>query len=149
VGVTVTLNIILATTNPGSFCRGRNPARTSGRLSGDRIPGRFTAAFTIVKAILTESHVQLSLAEYAILLAFAAAFNLFALVASDFGFRSHGETLTPTRPLENIPLVTMRRVGSARKVLKLNQPSAQAHAATFRSKPLCRSFDQPKNRVIG
>jgi len=134
-GVTVTLNIILATTNPGSFYRGRNPARTSGRLSGDRIPGRFTAAFTIVKAILTESHVQLSLAEYAILLAFAAAFNLFALVASDFGFRSHGETLTPTRPLENIPLVTMRRVGSACKVLKLTSHQQKPMPLLFAQNP--------------
>lgn len=124
-GIRLRLNIIAATTNPGSFCRGRIPARASGRLSGERIPGRFTAAFTIVKAILTEPHVQLSLAKYAILLAFAAAFNLFALVASDFGFRSHGETLTPTRPLENIPLVTMRRVESACKALKLDQTGAE------------------------
>jgi hypothetical protein len=46
------------------------------------------------------------LTEYAIFFAFAALFDLFALVAADFRFGRHGGTLSLVRRTENIPLVT-------------------------------------------
>ena len=61
-----------------------------GRLAGDLEAPGLAAGGTVVKPVFTQADVQLSLAKAAVLLAVAPFFDLFALVAADFGFGCHG-----------------------------------------------------------
>lgn len=77
-----------------------------GRLAGDVEAPGLAARGAVVKPVFTQADVQLSLAKAAVLLTVAPFFDLFALVAADFGFGCHSRTLALERRAGNIPLVT-------------------------------------------
>jgi hypothetical protein len=79
------------------------------RLFGDLVAGGFAAGAAVVEAVFVQADVELSLAEDAVLFALAAFFDLVTLVAADFGFGGHGETLAPAMLAGKVPLVTRGR----------------------------------------
>jgi len=104
----------------GSTARARRPLRqaqgkhlsTAGKMPAlqllvmDFVVAGFAAGAAVVEAVFPEADIELALAEAAVLLAFAAFFNLLALAATDFGLGRHVETLALRGQVGNIPLVT-------------------------------------------
>lgn len=89
---------------------GQRLAGVARRLTGYLVIASFTAGGTVVKAILTKTHIQLALTEHTILFTLTAFFYLFALAAADLDFCRHGKTLARERVLGNVPLVTENRL---------------------------------------
>ena len=77
---------------------------------GDFVVADLTARLAVVEAIVVETHVELALAEAAILLAFTTLFGLLTLTADDTSFGCHGSTLARSAARGNVPLVTEGRL---------------------------------------
>ena len=62
-------------------------------LAGDAISGSFSASTAVVEAVFAETHIELSLAEDTVLLAFTTFLDLLTLVAANLGLGGHEITL--------------------------------------------------------
>jgi hypothetical protein len=71
----------------------------------------FSAGAAVEKSVFAQPDVELALAEYAILFAIAALFDLLALAAANFDFGGcHEGTLAPVGKAAKVPLVTGDRL---------------------------------------
>jgi hypothetical protein len=89
-------------------------------LLRDLVAARCAATLAVVEAIFAQADIELALAKAAVLLAFAALFDLLTLVAAGFRLGCHNQTLAPKGRAGNVPLVTLRKALSAgpRKINK-------------------------------